>query len=130
MKEFIKMHLIGFAVGGCAGYVIGLLITFILNMRWYMIIDIPKDHIDKYIKAYGKEFNQLDILQEECAELIQAISKLKRGKTDTDIHLAVMSIIEEITHVAISSEIACRILYITEDDILNEVNTKTRRLGE
>lgn len=95
-----------------------------------MIINIPKDHIDKYIKAYGKELNQLDILQEECAELIQAISKLKRGKTDTEIHLAVMSIIEEITHVAISSEIACRILYITEDDILNEVKNKTRRLGE
>lgn len=33
MREFIKMHLIGFAIGGCAGYVIGLLITFILNMR-------------------------------------------------------------------------------------------------
>ena len=95
-----------------------------------MIINIPKDHIDKYIEVYGKELNQLDILQEECAELIQAISKLKRGKTDTDIHLAVMSIIEEITHVAISSEVACKILYITEDDILNEVKSKTRRLGE
>lgn len=47
--------------------------------------------IDERIKEiadfYGKEA-QLDMLQEECAELIQAVSKFKRGKKMAIEHIA------------------------------------------
>lgn len=36
------------------------------------------ERIKKIAEFYGKE-SQLDILQEECAELVQAISKYRRG---------------------------------------------------
>ena len=36
------------------------------------------ERIKKIADYYGKE-SQLDILQEECAELVQAISKYRRG---------------------------------------------------
>jgi len=36
------------------------------------------ERIKKIANYYGKE-SQLDILQEECAELVQAISKYRRG---------------------------------------------------
>lgn len=36
------------------------------------------EKIKKIADYYGKE-SQLDILQEECAELVQAISKYRRG---------------------------------------------------
>lgn len=37
------------------------------------------------MQHYGKG-NQLDILQEECAELIQAVSKIRRGTPGADEH--------------------------------------------
>ena len=46
-------------------------------------MDIEND--DLYIEAYDKwgEVAQIDMLQEECAELIFSISKYKRGKPDS-----------------------------------------------
>ena len=37
------------------------------------------------IEFYGRS-NQLDILQEECAELIQAVSKIRRGTPGAEEH--------------------------------------------
>ena len=47
------------------------------------------------MKHYGRS-NQLDVLQEECAELIQAVSKVRRGTPGADEHF-----IDELADVSI-----------------------------
>lgn len=81
------------------------------------MINIPESHIDQYIEKF-RDTNQIDILQEECAELIQALSKYKRS-------------IEEMKRVAISSEleIVARLLSITSDDIQKEVDRKATKFN-
>ena len=97
------------------------------------MINIPESHIDQYIEIFKDKKIQLDILQEECAELIKAISKYKRnmvvpgvGNTPDD---PLGNVIEEITHVAISSEIVAKLLGITEEDIQAEVKRKAEKFG-
>lgn len=89
------------------------------------MIEIPEDHIQKYIELFGcNPIEQIDILQEECAELIKALSKYKRNigfYTHTDPK---ENIIEELTHVAISSEIVAKLLDIKSEDIRKEVDKK------
>lgn len=63
-------------------------------------------------------------MQEECAELIQACSKAKRGYPDSKERL-----IEEIAHVFVSSSVVARIYDINEDDIVNEINKKADKYG-
>lgn len=47
--------------------------------RQTIIKDIPTDErLEKIADHYGLN-SQLDILQEECAELVQAVSKYRRG---------------------------------------------------
>ena len=75
------------------------------------------------IAKFGSEM-QTDILQEECAELIQACSKAKRGYQDAKERLT-----EEIAHVLISSSVVARIYDISEDDIINEINKKADKYG-
>ena len=89
------------------------------------VVNISPKHIDKYIEIYGiGAYRQLDILQEECAELIQAISKYKRVSDSNDYVVCRSKIIEEMTHVAISSEICCRILCIDREEIAKEVKKR------
>lgn len=92
------------------------------------MIEIPDSHIDQYIELFGSDaFKQIDILQEECAELIKALSKYKRGFglfTYKDTIDPIDNVIEELTHVAISSEIVARLLNINKEDIEREVNRK------
>lgn len=64
------------------------------------------------IAEFGCE-SQTDILQEECAELIQACSKER--------------LIEEIAHVLVLSLVVARIYDINEDDIVNEINKKMNK---
>ena len=61
--------------------------------------------IERIAKHYGMEA-QLNVLQEECAELIQAVSKYKRAKTypDFDGYWSFMKLTEEITDVEIMTE--------------------------
>ena len=93
------------------------------------IVNISPEHIDKYMENYGTgEYTQLDILQEECAELIQAISKYKRSSDCSDYDVCRGKIIEEMTHVAISSEICCRLLCIDREEIANEVKRKDAQI--
>lgn len=66
---------------------------------------------------------QPDILQEECAELIQAISKFKRNKCDNT------RIIEEMSHVLISSAVVAKLFNISEQDIHNEIIKKADKYG-
>lgn len=71
------------------------------------------------IAEFGCE-SQTDILQEECAELIQACSKAKRGYPDSKERL-----IEEIAHVLVSSLVVARIYDINEGDIVNKEERHT-----
>ena len=59
---------------------------------------------------------QLDILQEECAELIQAVSKFKRGKYDE--YTIPSSLIEELADVEIMLN---QIEYLLGDDVRKEI---------
>ena len=97
------------------------------------MINIPDEHVDQYIKLFKDKDLQLDILQEECSELIKAISKykrsLKRPGVGNYVENLINGVIEEMTHVAISSEIVAKILGITEDDIQAEVNKKAEKFG-
>lgn len=94
------------------------------------MINIPKEHIDQYIDLFGDDaIKQIDILQEECAELIQALSKYKRGFghfTHTD---PIDNVVEELTHVAISSEIVAKLLRIKPEDIKREVDKKAAKFN-
>ena len=92
------------------------------------IVNIPPKHIDKYMGVYDVgEDTHLDILQEECAELIQAISKYKRSDLG-DYGVCRGKIIEEMTHVAISSEVCCRLLCIDRGEIAKEVKRKDAQI--
>lgn len=71
------------------------------------------------------EKNQIDILQEECAELIQALSKLKRGK-----ECAKINVIEEMTHVMISINVVADILGIRYEQIEIAIDEKEKALNE
>ena len=57
-----------------------------MNNRFY------NDNIEKIANHYGID-SQMNILQEECAELIQAVSKYRRGDPSTileevaDVHI-------------------------------------------
>ena len=86
---------------------------------------ISDNFIEQCIEHFESE-GQLDILQEECAELaieclalIKACSKVKRGKAD-----ALDNLKEELAHVAISSAVVANILGITQEDIQEEVDKK------
>ena len=63
------------------------------------------DKIMKIANHYGME-SQIDIMQEECAELVQAVSKYKRGKDNDFSHL-----IEEMADVSIMIE---QVLYLLD----------------
>lgn len=62
------------------------------------------------------------IAMEECSELIQAISKAKRGKLDKD------NMTEEIADVLICLEWITQIYDISEDDIVEWLTLKEDRI--
>ena len=84
------------------------------------MIPINSYVIKKSIEHYGKDV-QSTVCMEECAELIQAISKEKRGKSDKD-HLS-----EEIADVLICIEMLKQIYNITDDEIYPWVINKQQR---
>lgn len=86
------------------------------------MISIPSGLVDQIIHEFGKD-GQIDILQEECAELIQACSKVKRGKNNRD------NLKEEIAHVSISLAVVAKIYGISEFEIIKEVNKKCDKYG-
>lgn len=92
-----------------------------------MMINIPENHVDQYMRIFKNKDIQLDILQEECAELIKAISKYKRAIGHYTVIDPIDNVIEEMTHVAISSEIVARLLDIKPEDIQREVDRKATK---
>ena len=75
----------------------------------------------KSIVYYGKEI-QLTVCMKECAELIQAISKAKRGKLDED------NMMEEIADVLICIEMLKQIYNIPDCSIENWIERKQERI--
>lgn len=84
-------------------------------------MNIDKQIIADSIKQYGAEM-QTTVVMEELAELIQAISKEKRGQSDKS-HLA-----EEIADVLISIEILKQIYSIDDTDIQSWIELKQKRI--
>lgn len=74
--------------------------------------NIDKEIIMKSIRHY-KQDNQSTVCMEECAELIQAISKAKRGKIDRN------NMEEEIADVLICVEIL-KLMYSLSDSNIDE----------
>lgn len=85
------------------------------------MVEVNKIIIAKSIEIWGED-TQTTVCMEECAELIQAISKEKRGKSDKN-HLA-----EEIGDVLISIEILKQIYAISDDTLKAWIEEKQKRV--
>lgn len=85
-----------------------------------MTHDIDESVITKSIKHYGAEI-QSTVCMEECAELIQAISKAKRGKINRD------NMIEEIADVLICIEMLKQMYMISDEKINKWIEKKQVR---
>lgn len=84
---------------------------------------IDKKVIIKSIQHYGQD-NQSTVCMEECAELIQAISKAKRGKIDRN------NMEEEIADVLICVEML-KLMYMISDEKINKwIEKKQAREAE
>lgn len=84
---------------------------------------IDKKIIIKSIQHYGKN-NQSTVCMEECAELIQAISKAKRGKINRD------NMVEEIADVLICIEMLKQMYMISNEKINKWIEKKQAREAE
>ena len=84
-------------------------------------IKMDNEIIKDSIVYYGKDA-QSTVCMEECAELIQAISKEKRGKSDKN-HLA-----EEIADVLISISLLREIYDVSNEQINNWIDKKQKRI--
>lgn len=87
------------------------------------MIPINTSIIEQSIDFYGKDIQSI-ICMEECSELIQAVSKELRGKTDIE-HLA-----EEIADVLISIELLKQIYNVSQSTIYDWINYKQTRMLE
>lgn len=86
------------------------------------------DELMKIIKdSYDRDGINLKLViaQEECAELIQAISKKLRGKEQND-----MGILEEMADVYIVLEFLKIAFHFDDNDILSAAEVKLHREGE
>ena len=88
-----------------------------------MTNDIDESVIARSVDHYGAEI-QATVCMEECAELIQAISKEKRGKIDRD------NMTEEIADVLICIEMLKQMYMISEDKINQWIEKKQAREAE
>lgn len=85
------------------------------------LVKIDNEIVKDSIVYYGKDV-QSTVCMEECAELIQAISKEKRGKSDKN-HLA-----EEMADVLISIELLKEIYDVSNEQINELVDKKQKRI--
>lgn len=87
------------------------------------MIEVNSYVVKRAIEHYGKDV-QSTVCMEECAELIQAISKEKRWKSDKS-HLA-----EEMADVIICIEMLKEIYSISDDMISEWIQIKEARIIE
>lgn len=84
------------------------------------MIIIDSNVVQNSIKHYGSDL-QTVVCMEECAELIQAVSKMKRGKDNRN------NLIEEMADVMICMEILKQVYGISDSEIQNYVCNKQDR---
>ena len=84
------------------------------------MIIIDSNVVKKSIEHYGADL-QTTVCMEECSELIQAISKMKRGKDNRN------NLIEEVADVMICIEILKQVYGISDNEIQNYVCQKQNR---
>lgn len=98
--------------------------TIPVHMRYFELVgekeDMGEKTLDKAIESTGLEI--LTIAMEECAELIQAISKLKRGKPNKD------NLAEEIADVLICIDAVKKIGEISNKEIAKWRDFKEQRM--
>lgn len=87
---------------------------------------VSDEFVNQCIDRFDTD-NQIDILQEECAELIKACSKVKRGIGHFTQVDPLDNLKEELSHVAISSAVVSKIFNIKEEDIAAEINKKAAK---
>ena len=91
-----------------------------------------KEIVDFAIKNFPTDL-QIDILQEECAELIKALSKYKRENYPNNMSNlksykeARNNLIEEMSHVLISIDVVSSILNISVSEIQDEITQKCKK---
>ena len=83
-------------------------------------IVIDEEIVKETIEYYGKEMQSI-VVMEECSELIQAVSKELRGKSDKD-HLT-----EEMADVYICLELLKQMYEITDSDVQEWIDFKQKR---
>ena len=88
-----------------------------------MTYNIDENVVARSVDHYGEEI-QATICMEECAELIQAISKAKRGKIDRD------NMIEEIADVLICIEMLKQMYMISDEKVNKWIEKKQVREAE
>lgn len=82
-------------------------------------------HEPEYLKATENHSEQCTLIaMEECSELIQAISKAKRGKLDKD------NLTEEIADVFICIDWLCEIYNIKNEEISEWLIKKKDRISK
>nr|DAZ56826.1 MAG TPA: nucleoside triphosphate pyrophosphohydrolase [Caudoviricetes sp.] len=93
------------------------------NVRGGKPIDNDQEHAvwRESIEKYGKETQSI-VCMEECSELIQAVSKLLRGKTDATDNLA-----EEMADVIICLHLLKEMYDITDEQLNEWIARKTAR---
>lgn len=84
--------------------------------------------IEKLVKKNGIRFQSM-IAQEECAELIQAISKCLRSKEEIPIKER-MNLIEEMADVMICIQQLQCMYYISDEELYSMKQKKENRLIE
>ncbi len=95
------------------------------------MIDTQQERCNKILNHYGFEA-QREILVEECAELIQAISKLKRKGERTSENfleeLADVSIMIEQMKLAVSIMIEQMKLALSQDELIKFLAIQNRKI--
>ena len=84
------------------------------------MIIIDSNVVQNSIKHYGSDL-QTTVCMEECAKLIQAISKMKRGKDNRN------NLIEEMADVMICMDILKQVYRVSDSEIQNYVCQKQNR---
>ena len=87
------------------------------------MIIIDSNVVKKSIEHYGDDL-QTTVCMDECSELIQAISKMKRGKDNRD------NLIEEMADVMICMDILKQVYGISDREIQIYVCQKHSRCDE
>ena len=86
---------------------------------------INREDIKKLIEAHGEE-ETLDICFEECGELIQAISKMKRLKR-AGKSLNYINLLSEMADVLISVEMLKEVAGLSSNQVEKAVDVKMKR---